>query len=60
MMAYRTSVHETTGFTSNHMMLGREVSTPLGLMYEMPNAVKYVTKNKGTWQLKERLEESHT
>ena len=60
MMAYRASVHETTGFTPNYMMLGREVSTPLDLMYEMPSAVKYVPKSKWAWQLKERIEEAHT
>lgn len=42
------------------MMLGREVSTPLDLMYEMPSAVKYVPKSKWAWQLKERIEEAHT
>ncbi|CAG2253632.1 unnamed protein product [Mytilus edulis] len=28
MMAYRSSQHETTGYTPNRLMLGREVSTP--------------------------------
>ena len=59
MMAYRASVHETTGFTPNYLMLGREVSTPLDIMYEMPNAVKYIPRNKWAWQLKERMEEAH-
>ena len=27
--AYRSSVHETTGFSPNYLMLGREVKTPL-------------------------------
>ena len=29
MMAYRSSEHETTGFTPNYMMLGREISVPM-------------------------------
>jgi hypothetical protein len=28
-------------------------------MYEMPNAVKYIPRNKWAWQLKERMEEAH-
>lgn len=33
MMAYRSVEHETTGCSPNYLMLGREVSTPLDLMY---------------------------
>ena len=32
MMAYRSSVHESTGFTPNEMMLGRAVLLPLDLV----------------------------
>ena len=32
MMAYRSSVHESTGFSPNEMMLGREVLLPLDLV----------------------------
>ena len=32
MMAYRSSVHESTGFSSNEMMLGCEVLFPLDLV----------------------------
>jgi transposase InsO family protein len=59
MMAYRASVHETSGFTPNYMMLGREVSTPLDLMYEMPQATKFIPYNKWAWKLKETLEDAH-
>ncbi|KAL5005383.1 hypothetical protein ScPMuIL_018839, partial [Solemya velum] len=31
-MAYRSSIHETTGVTPNFMMLGREINTPLNIM----------------------------
>jgi hypothetical protein len=41
------------------MMLGREVSTPLDLMYEMPQATKFVPHNKWAWKLKETLEDAH-
>lgn len=33
MQAYRSAVHETTGYTPNFLMLGRETTTPLDLMY---------------------------
>ncbi|XP_061176094.1 uncharacterized protein LOC133185046 [Saccostrea echinata] len=59
MMAYRASVHETTGFTPNYMMLGREVSTALDIMYDMPNAVKYIPNNQWVWHLKETMEDAH-
>lgn len=36
MMAYRSAQHETTGMTTNMLMLGQETATPLNLMYEKP------------------------
>ncbi|XP_061183319.1 uncharacterized protein LOC133191588 [Saccostrea echinata] len=56
MMAYRASVHETTGFTPNYLMLGREVSAPLDIMYDMPNAVKCIPSNQWAWNLKKTME----
>jgi transposase InsO family protein len=35
MMAYRATAHETTGFSPNMLMLGRETSTPLDLVYDI-------------------------
>ena len=32
MMAYRSSVHESTSFSPNEMMLGREALLPLDLV----------------------------
>ena len=60
MMAYRSSEHETTGYTPNFLMLGREVSTPLDIMYEMPPSVKHIPQHKWVWELKERMENAHT
>ena len=59
MMEYRSSMHETTGLTTNMMMLGQEVSIPLDLMYEMPPSIKEVTNNKWAWCLQARLENAH-
>lgn len=36
MMAYRSSVHESTGATPNELMLGREVEVPLDAVTELP------------------------
>ena len=36
LMAYRSSVHESTGFTPNRLVLGHEVLLPLDLMYPRP------------------------
>ena len=40
MMAYRCAEHETTDVSPNRLMLGREVSTPFDLMYELPREAK--------------------
>ena len=47
--AYRSSVHESTQFTPNMMMFGREVRMPVNLMfgdppYEQHSEVGYVQK----------------
>lgn len=59
MMAYRSSIHETTGCTPNRLMLGREVSTPVDLMYQVPASIKRVPQNRWVWELQEWIEEAH-
>ena len=41
MMAYRTSVHEATGYTSQFLVFGQELSLPVDCMY--PNPQENVT-----------------
>ena len=60
MMAYRSSEHETTGVSPNLLMLGRETSTPLDIVYEMPPSIKSIPTNQWVWELRERLESAHT
>lgn len=37
MMAYRTAVHQSTGFTASKLMLGREIRLPMDLMFGRPH-----------------------
>ena len=38
LMAYRSSVHELTGFTPNRLVVGHEVLLPLDLIYPPPES----------------------
>ena len=59
-MAYRSTEHETTGLSPNMLMVGREVSTPLDLMFELPNLSKPIPNNQWVWELRDRIEKAHT
>jgi transposase InsO family protein len=59
MMAYRSVDHETTSCSPNLMMLGREVGTPLDLMYEMPSNIKRIPATQWAWELQDRMEVAH-
>ena len=60
MMAYRSAEHETTGCTPNVLMLGREVATPIDIMYQMPSGLGHVPQNRWASELKEKLQEAHS
>jgi transposase InsO family protein len=59
MMAYRSSQHESTGYTPNMLMMGREASTPLDIAFEMPSSWKEVPRNEWVWVLLDRMEHAH-
>ena len=59
-MAYRSAEHETTGCIPNAQMLGREVATPIDIMYQLPSGLHHVQQNRWAWELKERLQEAHS
>ena len=40
MMAYRSSVHETTGCSPSELMFGREIRLPVDLMFGAPESEK--------------------
>ena len=58
MMAYRSSVHESTGETPNMLMLGRKVEVPLDVMTEpVPDTPPLATEY--ALALQERLASAH-
>lgn len=59
MMAYRSAEHETTGLSPNMLMFGHEVSTPLDLMFELPQLSKPVPNNQWVWEMRDRIETAH-
>mgnify|MGYP003692029265 CR=1 FL=1 len=59
-MAYRSTVHESTAFSPNILMLGRETTTSLDLMYEMPSEMKSIPAFQWAWILCKRMEKAHT
>lgn len=46
MVAHKTAVHETTGRTSNRMIMGKVVVAPVDIMYEFPRKMKSIPANK--------------
>ena len=61
-MAYRSTVHESTGQTPNRMMLGRELPMPSHLLVEAPGAEASEGGNNKlpfTEELEGRLQEAH-
>ena len=58
MMAYRSSVHESTGFSPNEMMFGREVPLPLDLVIGQAEPTGNCTTEYADW-LSEQMERIH-
>ena len=58
-MAYRSAEHETTGMSPNMLMFGRKVSTPLDLMFKLPQLIKPIPNNQWVWELRDRIESAH-
>ena len=59
MIAYRSAEYDTTGYSLNYLMLGREAPTPLDLVYDMNVQRKPIPRSKCVWQLQETMEETH-
>ena len=57
MAAYRASRHETTGYTPNYLMFGREVSMPVDIVSGVPEELKdlYKSENEYVANLQDKL-----
>lgn len=56
LMENRSVEQESTGFSPNYLMLGREVRTPLDIAFEMPSQIKDIPLQQWVWDLKEKME----
>lgn len=59
LMAYRSTVHESTNFFTNMLMLGKEATTHLDLIFEMPIEMKDIPVHQWVWVLCECLKNAH-
>ena len=57
--AYRSTVHPSTGFTPNLMMLGREVHLPVDLLFPRPAPEEAKETHEYVRDLRERMEECY-
>ncbi|KAF8782265.1 Retrovirus-related Pol polyprotein like [Argiope bruennichi] len=58
LLAYRSAVHETTGFTPSQMLFGRELRLPCDLLFGRPPDVPS-SPEEYVHELQERLESVH-
>lgn len=59
MMAYRASVHSSTGLTPNRMVFGREIMLPMAALVGQPKEENPVTMDKYVENLQEKLQQAH-
>ena len=60
MMAYRSSVHEATKVSPSYMMLGREITLPIDLMFGEVQQEKTIQfKSEYAFQLAEQMRVVH-
>ena len=58
--AYRATVHESTGYTPNMLMLGREVRLPAEIMYASPTTGEDISSyGEYVDKVRSRLEKAH-
>ena len=58
-MAYRSSKHESTKYSPNRLMLGREVNLPVDLIYGLPPNSIHVDESEYVRNLRQRFETAH-
>ena len=59
LMAYRSSVHESTGFTPHFLVFGHEISLPLDLMYRPPPSTTPVDVHDWVSQKEEAFRQAY-
>ena len=59
LLAYRSSVHESTGFTPHYLVFGHEISLPLDLMYRPPPGTTPVDVNDWVFQKEEAFRQAY-
>lgn len=59
MMAYRSSVHDSTGFSLNMLMLGREVELPLHTVVPRPEGTRDEDLSEYVEHLQDALQDAH-
>ena len=59
LMAYRSFVHESTGFTPHYLVFGHEISLPLDLMYQPPPGTTPVDVNEWVSQKEEAFRQAY-
>jgi hypothetical protein len=59
LMTYRSAEHDSTGYTPNMSMYGREATTPLDIMFSLPEHAKHVSRTEWVCDLRQKLEDAH-
>lgn len=59
MMAYRSSIHESTGVSPSRMMLGREITLPVDLVLGVPEKEENIMSTQYAYDLEQCLKYVH-
>ena len=58
-MAYRSTPHESSGFSPNQLMLGREVNLPVDILVGQPPVEREIDEHEYVAELRDRLEDAY-